>query len=304
VSNAFVTAEWLANYASTVGGRKVFVAHSLGNVVVSSAIADWGMHADAYFMCNAAVPSEALYPDAPTDGRLVHSDWAKYPASLYSCNWYENFPANDSRRELTWNGRFTNVLDKAFNLYSSGDHAFELFRKGNPNFWSGLGSVTYFAERYCWQKQELGKGCLPSSAPLGKTSWAGWGFEKNWKGTGRKRPVPKAGDTITPEDLRAHPAFRLRPAWMNSPNLSRLQINSLLAQGIPTLTPAVGNSSLSDTFDESRRANLDGSSFKPNEWPNRGRDWNTRWLHSDMKDVAYYFNFKLYKYIIENGGLK
>ena len=192
----------------------------------------------------------------------------------------------------------------AFNLYSSGDHAFELFRSGNPHFWSGLGSLTYFAERYCWQKQELGKGCLPSANPLGKTSWAGWGFDRNWKGTGRKMPVPQDGEVIPFSDLVQHPAFRLEPGWLNSSYLSRRRINSMLALGIPTLTPAVGNTALLDTFDENRRSNLDDTSFKPNEWPDRGRGWNTRWLHSDMKDVAYYFNFRLYKLIIEKGGLK
>ena len=306
VSNAFVTAAWLADYASMeVGGPKVFVAHSLGNVVVSSAIADCGMPADAYFMCNAAVPSEALYPDAPTDSRLVHKDWADYPAALYSCNWHENFPANDSRRKLTWNGRFTNILDKAFNLYSSGDHAFELFSKGNPHFWSGLGSVTYFAERYCWQKQELGKGCLPSANPLGKTDWAGWGFEKRWKGARRRRPVPQPGETLSPQELAQYPAFRLSPSWMNSPNLTRLQINSLLAQGVPTITPAVGNQELSAAFTQPDSCkNLQSAEFRPNGWPNRGREWDTRWLHSDMKDVAYYLNFKLYEFIVNRGGLK
>ncbi len=306
VSNAFVTATWLADYASMqVGGRKVFVAHSLGNVVVSSAIADCGMPADAYFMCNAAVPSEALYPDAPTDSRLVHKDWADYPAALYSCNWHENFPANDSRRKLTWNGRFTNILDKAFNLYSSGDHAFELFSSGNPHFWSGLGSVNYFAERYCWQKQELGKGCLPSANPLGKTDWAGWGFENNWKGTRRKRPVPQPGETLSPQELAQYPAFRHSPSWMNSPELSQLQIDSMLAQGIPTITPAVGNQELGAVFvAQNRKRNLDSMAFKPNDWPNRGRDWKTRWLHSDMKDVAYFYNYMLYQFIVEQGGLK
>ena len=307
VSNAFVTAQWLYDYAWTVGGRKVFVAHSLGNVVVSAAMADWNMDADAYFMCNAAVPTEALDPDAPEDARLVHRDWAKYPASLYSCNWYTNFFGGDCRRKLTWKGRFSSILDRAYNLYSSGDHTFEMFRTGNPHFLSGLGSIDYFAERYCWQKQELGKGCLPSSMPLGKTSWAGWGFEKNWKGTRRKRPVPRADEVIPSEEIVRDPAFRLNPEWMNSAELSDLQVNSLLAQGIPTLTPAIGNSVLDAKLfptGKSCQENMDSSAFKVNGWPNRGRDWQTRWLHSDMKDVAYYYAFKLFRYIVEQGGLK
>lgn len=305
VSNAFVTAQWVAGYASTVGGKKVFAAHSLGNVVVSSALADWNMAADAYFMCNAAVTSEALDPEASTDSRLVHADWAKYPASLYSCNWFRNFSDNDSRHRLTWNGRFTNILDRVYNLYSSGDHCFELFSKGNPHFWSGLFSVDYFAERYCWQKQELGKGCLPSAQVLGKTEWAGWGFDKNWKGSKKKRPVPVDGEVIPPDELAQYPAFRLYPAWMNSPNLSSLQINSMLAQGIPTITPAVGNSDMENIFrNPDRNQDLNTPTFKSANWPNRGRDWGTRWLHGDIKDVAYFFNFRVFHFIVKEGELK
>ncbi len=160
----------------------------------------------------------------------------------------------------------------AFNLYSSGDHAFELFRSGNPHFWSGLGSLKYFAERYCWQKQELGKGCLPSANPLGKTSWAGWGFDRNWKGTGRKMPVPQDGDVIPFSDLVQHPAFRLEPGWLNSSYLSRRRINSMLALGIPTLTPAVGNQELGQVFlEQNSKRDLNNETFKPNGWPDRGR---------------------------------
>ena len=180
-----------------------------------------------------------------------------------------------------------------------------MYRNGNPHFYSGLGSLDYFAERYCWQKQELGKGCLPSAMPLGKTSWAGWGFEKNWKGTRKKRPVPRADEVIPSEEIVRAPAFRLNPEWMNSAELSDLQVNSLLAQGIPTLTPAVGNSSMSEIFrNPDRSQDLNSASFKSEDWPNRGGDWQTRWLHSDMKDVAYYYAFKLFRYIVEQGGLK
>lgn len=141
--------------------------------------------------------------------------------------------------------------------------------------------------------------------PLGKTSRAGWGFEKNWKGTRKKRPVPRADEVIPSEEIVRAPAFRLNPEWMSSAELSDLQVNSLLAQGIPTLTPAVGNQEVSSAFRlESRRRNVDSDFFKPNGWPNRGRDWQTRWLHSDMKDVAYFFNSRLYEFIVEQGRLK
>jgi len=61
VEHAFATA---ANLAATVNGSlpgavKVIAGHSLGNMVISSAIVDHGLNADTYFMLNAAVAQEA-----------------------------------------------------------------------------------------------------------------------------------------------------------------------------------------------------------------------------------------------------
>ena len=42
---------------------------------------------------------------------------------------------------------------------------------------------------------------------------------------------------------------------------------------------------------------------RPNGWPSKS-SYPNRWLHSDMKDVSYYFNFKFYEKIIEKGNLR
>lgn len=141
-------------------------------------------------------------------------------------------------------------------------------------------------------------------APL-KDVFVSAGFERNWRGTRRKRPVPREDEPISLVELSDHPTFRLCPGWMNSEWLSRSQRNSLLAVGIPTLSPAVGNTPLARAFENTiPPQNLDAAAFKPNGWPDRGRDWKTRWLHGDMKDVAFYYNFKLFKFILMNGGLE
>jgi hypothetical protein len=44
-----------------------------------------------------------------------------------------------------------------------------------------------------------------------------------------------------------------------------------------------------------------------NGWPlQRLNDprWNTRWLHSDIKDVAFQFTYQLFATLVEQGGLK
>ena len=84
VENAFASAGPFAEALRKTTGRKVVMAHSLGNMVVSSAIQDHGAPVDVYFMLNSAVPAEAYDTDAPTydfsiedvpEG-LIHDDWA------------------------------------------------------------------------------------------------------------------------------------------------------------------------------------------------------------------------------------
>ena len=41
---------------------------------------------------------------------------------------------------------------------------------------------------------------------------------------------------------------------------------------------------------------------RPNDWPVRS-NYQKRWLHSDMKDVSYYFNFMFYEKVKEKGGV-
>ncbi|MGI6100722.1 MAG: hypothetical protein ACOYD3_13360, partial [Kiritimatiellia bacterium] len=55
VASAFQTAPHLKDYVAGLTGQKIIMAQSLGNLVVSSAIADHGMGVDKYFMLNAAV---------------------------------------------------------------------------------------------------------------------------------------------------------------------------------------------------------------------------------------------------------
>ena len=59
----------------------------------------------------------------------------------------------------------------------------------------------------------------------------------------------------------------------------------------------------------SRNCNLDnvdedsGGLSRPNGWPSKS-SYPNRWLHSDMKDVSYYYNFRFYQTIITKGGLQ
>ena len=74
VSNAFVTASSIAETIKAIPGDKVMMAHSLGNMVVSSMIEDHGLVPSAYIMCNSAVPIEAFDPEIEGTNVLVHQE--------------------------------------------------------------------------------------------------------------------------------------------------------------------------------------------------------------------------------------
>ena len=63
------------------GTAKYIAAHSLGNMLVSSAIAEHGLAVARYFMLNAAVPIEAYAPSAITETtrtNMTPVDWRPY----------------------------------------------------------------------------------------------------------------------------------------------------------------------------------------------------------------------------------
>lgn len=47
----------------------------------------------------------------------------------------------------------------------------------------------------------------------------------------------------------------------------------------------------------------DNGIARPNGWPSQSA-YPDRWLHSDMKDVSYFFNFMFFRKVIEKGTLQ
>jgi len=44
--------------------------------------------------------------------------------------------------------------------------------------------------------------------------------------------------------------------------------------------------------------------FHPSGWPRTGGEYGTRWLHNDMKDVAYFYTASLFDDVVQKGQLK
>jgi hypothetical protein len=81
-------------------------------------------------------------------------------------------------------------------------------------------------------------------------------------------------------------------------------INQLLARGIPALSQATGGRSV-NTKIEGRNFDMQVS-FRPAIWPNSSNDndFANRWLHSDVKNVAYYYTYMLFNKLVEEGELE
>ena len=318
VVSAFATAPHLKNYVNGLSGEKIMMAHSLGNMVVSSAIADHGMSVGKYFMLNAAVPAEAydpsLWSDSPdASNRLVHDYWRDYTNTCWSAKWHELFAGapSDDRGRLTWKGRFAGVLTgtAAYNFYSSGDSAnsadgdqlFELLEE-TP----ATGTPPPF-RRYAWQKQETHKG-RNEFDPAG-TSWAGWGFAKHEEQVSADPPTytmvrdysvaaANATAATNPLAFAEAPVFRKNPPGMFTNSIPAALRNELLAKGIPALSPAAGKTEMDSLGDNNFNMNTD---FRPEggAWGRNHEDYETRWLHSDMKDMAYFYTHRLFDKLVE-----
>jgi predicted alpha/beta hydrolase family esterase len=79
-----LTAPPLAEFLSNLSGETVVAAHSLGNMVVLSAISDCNVTAiKHYFMIDCAVPMEALQGDMTYNPDMVYSTWQAYSNRLF-----------------------------------------------------------------------------------------------------------------------------------------------------------------------------------------------------------------------------
>ena len=248
VQNAFQTAPALSNAMETVQGPKWFLAHSLGNMLVSAAIQDYGMPHEKYFMLNAAVAMEAF---DPTNGitqashdNMTPEAWTNYTDRVRATHWYELFPGNDGRRSLTWKGRFCNVTN-IVNFYSSQEEV----------VCNGDGKPKDIAREYSWYNQEYCKG---EWALMSHPNEGGWAFNRYYDTVTHPDPdnellevvdhlPPDDADNLSDEALRQHPLFLdfVDSQMHSSSNGAVVASNYLyraemLAYAIPSESYAVG----------------------------------------------------------------
>ena len=318
VVSAFAAAQHIRDYVvSSLSGEKIVMAHSLGNMVVSSAIADHGMGVGKYFMLNAAVPAEAYdesswHSDDSGLNPMMHNDWSGYAGRTWSARWHELFlnNPNDDRALLTWKNRFSAVPSSIlYNVYSSGDEVLEL-NNAAPALLTGAGGLFNLfptAERYAWHKQEVFKG----RDMVAGTTWAGWGFlrtapESTYAQT-LVYPGAAAANQADPAQLASQPVFRWNPPGMLTNSIPSALRKELLAKGIPALSGATGTMSVNIPYQSTDVRDIDMNSVaRPNGWPRLPTEapYGQRWKHSDLKDVAFFYNYNVYSDIVAKGDLE
>ena len=329
VVNAFLTSPRLASFlASLTNGSTTIAAHSLGNMVVLSAISDWNAPFDKHFMIDAAVPIEAIDPIVSATVPMIHSDWASdnYARRLWASSWYGLFEAGDARYLLTWSNRLANLpFTSIYNFYSSGEEVLRAHPGLTPNFvgyvagaivdliWHGTPAAAYV-----WALQEKEKGRMLGDAILG-SSYGGWKFNDDSYGTynfllNDWEHMPAATAALLPDSqLRTNAFFQVTSAFFKiDTNLfgpsgsayAQANRNRLLARAIPALTLPIGANPVPVL--NVLGQNFDMQALYENGWPTERMQTSERdnWHHSDFREVAYTFTYKLFNQFVTLGELK
>ena len=306
VRHAFMTAEAASQQINALPGQKIVLAHSLGNMLASSAIKDYSLSYSKYYMLNAAVPLEAYDPTANNDF-MIDGAWSALSPKFRASRWYNQFSQapyeNDFRGTLSWKGRFAGILN-AVNCYSPTEDVLS-----NPKEIKIFGKAIGENFGGAWSKQELFKGCS-LWAGVNTFTFAGAEIEGGWGINARYilNPLayaPLAGfnasyfEDYNRDDLITKPLFSsMNDSRMHSTNALNFVDSELRAKMLGDAIPA--ESFAAGANEISGFVNYNMQTKTPNEWPEaRSENKNGKkiyyWHHSDIKNVSYYYVYKLFE---------
>ena len=321
VRNAFATASALKSAMDGIQGPKWFIAHSLGNMLVSAAIQDHEMPHERFFMLNAAVAMEAYDPtfgiSQESHDNMTPVAWTNYVDTVRATHWFELFPEGDGRRLLTWKGRFSNVTN-IVNFYSTQEDV----------VCNGDGTPVPYGRLYAWYNQEYRKG---SWAMMLHEYECGWEFNPyhdtvtgSWVGNDyvehRHRMSPQDAANLTGETLRQHPFFLdfANPEIHTSSNGLIVASNYLyraemLAYAIPSESYAVGANPLPGRTPMTPQSPPNGLYYNHDmatlftsgigDLPSNGEDSSDKhrdWQHSTFVQRSYKRVNQLFKEIMKH----
>ena len=303
--------------------KRILMAQSLGNMMTCEALRQ-GLRAGWYFMFNAAVASEAINAECWKDSqemrtKYVPSDWNDYHPMSWAANWYRWFKddSSDSRGKMGWPDYFKDAIsnvDYVYNYYSTGDLVF-MEDESIPGVltgvfhWNVLGFTWPFvdvgitAELHCWQKQETHKGIEPIAGSLK----GGWGFYWWMESDGAEEravtySAQKANAMVADGSVINHPVFYHLGTEMNNRDASQDQIWRALAEYVPAVFSPVGR--IESLDDNNYNLNSALHLSRPNGWGRNHSVFHNAWFHSDMKDMAFFYVYELYKQLVMKGNLE
>ncbi|MBR6021463.1 MAG: lamin tail domain-containing protein [Kiritimatiellae bacterium] len=303
VLHAFDTAAMFASRLETDLPGELFVgAHSLGNMLVSSAIAEQGLEVSRYFMFNAAVPMEAYDELLVANTLLQPSDWANYHQRLWASYWYDLFQEGDGRHALTWRGRFSSITN-AVNFYSPAE-----------DILSNATGVAPVGATGAWVGQEMRKGLTYPEWALGNAE-GGWEFGSYHNPVigfvpGTTIPIhslmsPAQANILPSETLKSHPFFGEfdETALLGENGSTIAQLSSvwrkLLSDAIPALSNPAGSNPI-EAWGESRNLNM---YRERTDWNSGNRGGSTSSEHSAIKALPFGLTKPVFECIVENGAL-
>jgi hypothetical protein len=299
VEHAFATASRFVDDCAALNGRKIILAHSLGNMLVSSAAKDHGLVYDKYYMLNAAVAIEAYDKDA-FNPAMVDYDWRGVTNKVYASEWWRLFNIADGRRKFTWRECFSGIAN-AINCYSQSEDTL-----GNiaENHW--LSGKLYRGN--FWAVQEILKGTkYAEQAPEDwqMNSEGGWGYNdyyatnRNYVTWPNRRMTERFRNRIkklTGKDIIEHPVFKpFYENWLFTSNfVSEERIIPIRARILADAIPATSLAAGANPLGSAVMGDINYNSCISGEWP---RDDN-EWWHSDIKNIAFCFNNEFFKKLV------
>jgi hypothetical protein len=227
LDNAFGTAKSFKQFLDLLEGEKTVAGHSMGNVLVGSAMHDWGARPANYLMLDSAAAKECYdaleADDAAQDARMVHPAWKDYSKQVRASEWHRlippaAWPSSDWRGKLTWKGRLANVIDngghtQVYNFYSSGEEVLNNPETNNPALNSsnpfGSGGMVWVTANKIWAMQEKRKG-LGLTGIIHTSNYGGWlpnllpydqelhtTYQNEWGTVHRMRSPSELSDPLT-----------------------------------------------------------------------------------------------------------
>ncbi len=186
--HAFDTAKSFAQFLNLIDGDKTVAAHSMGNILVGSAMHDWGARPENYLMLNSAAAKESY--DATEAGDITQDEmmenlaWRGYPKALRASEWHNLpspaiWPANDKRRDMTWRSRLGGVIANGgqtdvYNFYSSGEEVLNNPTLTDPAT-NGAIAEPWLKANKVWAVQEKRKG-YGITGHIHSSNYGGWLF--------------------------------------------------------------------------------------------------------------------------------